>query len=122
MDTPFFTVCKADPTVQALLGGALPRIYPFGSAPQSVVKPYVVYQWIDGNPFNTLNCRPEADRAVLQVDVYGTTAVSSNTVAEAIRYAVELDCHITSYRGTDRETDTLLYRTGFDLNWLVERA
>jgi hypothetical protein len=121
MDTPFFNVCKADTTVQALLGGTLPRIYPFGSAPQSVVKPYVVYQWIDGDPFNTLNCRPKADRAVLQVDVYGTTAQSSTDVAEAIRYAVELDCHVTSYRGTDREPDTLLYRTGFDLNWLVNR-
>lgn len=121
MDTPFFQVCKADPTVQALLGGALPRIYPFGSAPQAVVKPYAVYQWIDGDPYNTLNCRPKADRAVLQVDVYATTAQSSTTVAEAIRYAVELDCNITSYRGTDREPDTLLYRTGFDLNWLVNR-
>lgn len=121
MDTPFFQVCKADPTVQALLGGALPRIYPFGEAPQSVAKPYVVYQWIDGDPYNTLNCRPKADRAVLQVDVYATTTQSSTTVAEAIRYAVELDCHITSYRGTNREPDTLLYRTGFDLNWIVNR-
>lgn len=122
MDTPFFTVCKADATVQALLGGALPRIYPFGAAPQNVAKPYVVYQWIGGDPYNTLNCRPKADRAVLQVDVYGTTADSSTTVAEAIRYAVELDCHITSYRGTSREDETLLYRTSLDLNWLVERA
>jgi hypothetical protein len=122
MDTPFFAVCKADPTVQALLGGTLPRIYPFGGAPQSVVKPYAVYQWIDGNPFNTLNDRPKADRAVLQVDVYGSTAVSSTNAAEAIRYAVELDSHITSYRGTDREPETLLYRTSFDLNWLVNRS
>lgn len=121
MDTPFFTVCKADPTVRALLGGALPRIYPFGGAPQNVAKPYAVYQWIDGNPFNTLSDRPKADRAVLQVDVYGTTAASSTAAAEAIRYAVELDCHITSYRGTIREEETQLYRSGYDLNWLVQR-
>lgn len=121
MDTPFFTVCKADSTVQALLGGTTPRIYPFSAAPQNVAKPYAVYQWIDGNPFNTLNCRPDADRAVLQVDVYGSTAKSSTDAAEAIRYAVELDCNITSYRGTDREPETQLYRTGFDLNWLVNR-
>jgi len=121
MDTPFFTVCKADPTVQALLGGTSPRIYPFGSAPQSVVKPYVVYQWIGGAPFNTLNCRPDADQASLQVDVYGLTTQSTTAVAKAIRYAIELDSYITSYRGTDREPDTLLYRTGFDLNWLVNR-
>lgn len=122
MDTPFFTVCKADATVQALLGGALPRIYPFGSSPQDGVKPYVVYQWIGGSPFNTLNCRPDADRASLQVDVYGTTAASSTAVAKAIRNAVELDSYITGYRGDMRDEETQLYRTSFDLDWLVERA
>ena len=121
MDVPFYTVCKADTTVQSVLGGTSPRIYPFGSAPQSVVKPYVVYQWIDGDPYNTLNCRPKADRAVLQVDVYGTTAASSNTVAEAIRYAIELDCYLTSYRGDMRDEETLLYRTSFDVDWIVNR-
>lgn len=121
MHTPFFDVCKADAGVQALLGGAVPRIYDFGTAPQDVVKPYAVYQWIDGDPFNMLNCRPDADRAVLQVDVYATTGASSTQAAEAIRYAVELQCNITSYRGTQREDATKLYRTGFDLDWLVLR-
>jgi len=122
MDTPFFVVCKADPTVQALLGGALPRIYPFGAAPQDVVKPYVVYQSAGGFPFNMLNCRPDADSQDLQVDVYGLTTQSTVTVAKAIRYAVETNCNITSYRGTTREEDTKLYRTGFDLTWLVDRS
>ena len=122
MDVPFYTVCKADPAVQALLGGTSPRIYPFGAAPQTVAKPYAVYQWIGGSPFNMMNCRPDADRASLQVDVYGSTAASSTAAAEAIRYAVELDSYITSHRGTDREAETLLYRTSFDLDWLVERV
>jgi len=121
MDVPFYTTCKADPTVQALLGGAEPRIYPFGNAPQDVAKPYVVYQWIGGDPFNMLNCRPDADRAELQVDVYGLTQTSSTDCAKAIRYAIELDSYIGSYRGTDREEDTKLWRTGFDVTWLVKR-
>ena len=122
MDTPFFNTCKVDPTVQALLGGAVPRIYPFGSAPQSVVKPYVVYQSAGGFPLNMLNCRPDADSQDLQIDVYGMTQQSSTAVAEAIRYAVEQACYITNYRGTIREEETLLYRTGFDLTWLVDRT
>lgn len=121
MDTPFFNTCKVDPIVQALLGGALPRIYPFGAAPQNVTKPYVVYQSAGGFPFNTLNCRPDADSQDLQIDVYALTTQSSATVAEAIRYAVETACNITTYRGTIREEETLLYRTGFDLTWLVNR-
>jgi hypothetical protein len=122
MDTPFFIVCKADPTVQALLGGALPRIYPFGAAPQNVIKPYVVYQSAGGFPFNMLNCRPDADSQDLQIDVYGMTTQSSEEVAKAIRYAVELQCNISNYRGTIREPETLLYRSGFDLTWLVNRT
>lgn len=121
MDTPFFQVCKADATVQALLGGALPRIYPFGQAPQEVAKPYVVYQWIGGAPFNMINCRPDADRASLQVDVYGLTTQSTTTVAKAIRNAIELDSYITGYRGDMRDEETKLYRTSFDVDWLVNR-
>lgn len=121
MDTPFFQVCKADPTVQALLGGALPRIYPFSSAPQNVAKPYAVYQWIGGSPYNMLNCRPDADQASLQVDVYAATAAGSVEVAKAIRYAIELDSYLTGYRGTDREEATKLYRTSFDVDWIVKR-
>lgn len=122
MDTPFYTVCKVDATVQALLGGAEPRIYPFGQAPQTIVKPYVVYQWIGGSPFNMLACRPHADRAVLQVDTYGLTAQSSTAVATAIRYAIELDSYILAYRGDMRDEETKLYRTSFDVDWIVERA
>lgn len=121
MDTPFYQVCKADPTVQALLGGTSPRIYPFGGAPQNVVQPYAVYQWIGGAPFNTLNCRPDADRAELQVDVYALKQSASTACAKAIRYAVELDSHVSSYRGTEREEETQLYRTSFDVTWLVNR-
>lgn len=122
MDVPFYIVCKADPTVQALLGGPEPRIYPFGAAPQDVAKPYAVYQWIGGDPFNTLNCRPEADRSSLQIDVYGLTTKSSTDAAKAIRYAVETDCYITGYRGNMRDEETKLYRTSFDLDWLVNRT
>lgn len=121
MDVPFFTVCKADPTVQSLLGGALPRIYPFGQAPQTVVKPYVVYQQIAGSPFNLLGNRPEADSLVFQVDVYATTSQSSTAVARAIRYAIEENCYVLSYRGDTRDETTMLYRTSFDVDWIVFR-
>jgi hypothetical protein len=121
MDVPFFEVCKADPVVQSLLGGTLPRIYAFGEAPQTVIKPYAVYQWVGGEPFNMLNCRPDADVAELQVDVYALTQASSTECAKAIRYAIELRSRVTGYRGTEREESTKLYRTGFDVTWLVDR-
>lgn len=121
MDVPFYTVCKADPVVQSLLGGAEPRIYPFGTAPQNVTKPYCVYQWVGGSPFNMLSCRPSADRAVLQVDIYATTTQSSTSVAKAIRHAIELQSFILAYRGDERDDETKLYRTSFDVDWIVPR-
>lgn len=121
MDTPFYDICKADTTVQALLGGAKPRVYDFGEAPQTVAKPYVVYQWIGGSPYNMLNCRPDADHASLQVDVYALSGSDSTKVAKAIRYAIELNSYITGYRATEREPETKLYRTSFDVDWIVKR-
>lgn len=121
MDVPFFALCKADPVVQALLGGALPRIYPFGTAPQNVVKPYVVCQEIAGSPFNMLACRPEDDRVVLQVDVYALKSGDSTKIAKAIRYAVELNSYVVAYRGEIREEETKTYRTSFDVDWIVPR-
>lgn len=121
MPLPFFTLCKADPTVRSLLGGALPRIYPFGTAPQDVAKPYAVYQEIAGNPFNMLSCRPGEDRVMLQVDVYALKQDDSTKIARAIRYAIEQDSYIVAYRGEIREPETKSYRTSFDVDWIVHR-
>lgn len=121
MAVPFFSLCKADPTVRSLLGGALPRIYPFGEAPQGVVKPYAVYQEVAGSPFNTLSCRPGEDRVVLQVDVYALKSGDSTKIAKAIRYAIEQDSYILAYRGEIREPETKAYRTSFDVDWIVPR-
>lgn len=121
MAVPFFALCKADATVRGLLGGTLPRIYPFGTAPQDVVKPYVVYQEIAGNPFNMLSCRPKDDRVVLQVDVYALKPDDSTKVARAIRYAIETESYILAYRGEIREPETKAYRTSFDVDWIVPR-
>ena len=122
MDVPFYTVCKADPAVLTLLGSPEPRIFPFGEAPQDVARPYVVYQWINGDPKNILSGRPKMDQPSLQIDVYGLSSQSSSETAKAIRYAVELDCYLTSYRGTTREEETKLYRTSFDIDWMVNRS
>lgn len=121
MNVPFYQVCKADPTVLSLLGSPEPRIYPFGTSPQEGTKPYAVYQWVGGEPFNMVNCRPDVDRVSLQIDVYAPSQAASTAIAKAIRYAVELQSYVTSYRGNMRDDETKLYRTSFDLDWLVKR-
>ena len=71
---------------------------------------------------STLACRPDVDRATIQVDVWAKTASSARSVAEALRDAIELDCYITAWRGESRDPETKNYRFSFDCDWIVERS
>ncbi|MCF5806182.1 MULTISPECIES: DUF3168 domain-containing protein [Pseudomonas syringae group] len=118
---PIFSVCAANSAVTALLGSSPTRLYPFGEAPEGVAKPYAVWQLITGSPENYLSGRPNVDGFTLQVDIYGDTASSARNVTEAIRNAIELTAYITRWGAESRDTGTKLYRSSFDVDWLVHR-
>lgn len=121
MTAPIFAVCAADDQVTALLGLSPTRLYPFGEAPEGVVKPYAVWQLITGSPENYLAGRPDLDGFTLQVDVYATTASSARAVTTAISQAIELKAYVTRWGGESKDTETKLYRSSFDIDWLVPR-
>lgn len=123
MNAPIYKVAKANATVLTLLGSPDPRLYPWGwnDGSQPVVYPYAVFQVVNGSPDNYLAGRPDIDGVTLQVDVYAKTAASARSVSVALRNALELDCHIVSWRGESRDPDTKSYRVGFDIDWLVPR-
>jgi len=118
---PIFAVCSADADVRALLGVTPHRLYPFGEAPEGVAKPYAVWQLITGSPENYLSGRPDLDGFTLQVDVYAITATSARSVTDAIVHAIELKANIVSWGGEKKDTATNLYRSSFDVDWLVPR-
>ncbi|GFZ70567.1 Uncharacterized protein ALO70_04452 [Pseudomonas amygdali pv. eriobotryae] len=118
---PIFSVCAANSAVTALLGSSPTRLYPFGEAPEGVAKPYAVWQLITGSPENYLSGRPNVDGFTLQVDIYADTASSARNVTEAIRNAIELTAYITRWGAESRDTETKLYRSSFDVDWLVHR-
>lgn len=118
---PIFIICKQDPVVTSLLGESPLRLYLFGLAPQNPVKPYAVWQVIGGQPENYIDGRPDIDGFSLQIDVYGNSVSEVREVSGAIRHAIELDCVLTSYRGESRDEETMNYRSGFDVDWLVDR-
>lgn len=118
---PIFAVCAADPGVTALLGSVPARLYPFGDAPEGVVKPYAVWQLVTGSPENYLAGRPDIDGYTLQVDVYATTATSARAVASAISRSIELVAYVTRWGGETKDPETKLYRSSFDIDWLVPR-
>lgn len=122
MTPPIFQICSQSAVVTALLGsGTNLRLYSFGEAPESVAKPYAVWQLVSGAPENCLAGRPDADGITLQVDVYGTTSTSVRQVRDAIRDAIELSAYVTRWGGEARDSVTKNYRTGFDVDWIVPR-
>lgn len=122
MTPPIELVCAADPGVTALLGSGVDlRMYPFGEAPEGVMKPYAVWQLVNGSPENYLAGRPDADGFTLQVDVYGATSKSVRQVRDAIRDAIELRAYVTRWGGESRDTATKNFRASFDVDWMVLR-
>jgi hypothetical protein len=117
MFPPIFSVVSSDANVLAVLGANPVRFFLFGLATPATPKPYAVWQTIGGSPENYLDRRPDIDSYVLQVDIYGTTAAQCREAARAVRDAIELHCHITSWRGESRDPETGLYRLGFDVDW-----
>jgi hypothetical protein len=118
---PIFRVSAADPATQALLGSSPHRLYPFGEAPEAVVKPYAVWQLVTGSPENFLAGRPDLDGYTLQVDVYAESASSARAVTEALSHAIELQAYVTRWGGETKDNATKLYRSSFDIDWLVPR-
>lgn len=122
MNPPFFSTVAGDAAVKAVLGSP-PRVYPWGeNSDKEVVYPYVTFQLVPGgSPLHLLAGRPGADEGTLQVDVWAKTAKEARAALAAVRDAIELKCHITSWRGESRDPETGSYRTGFDCRWIVLR-
>lgn len=118
---PIFAVCAADVGVKALLGAVPTRLYPFGEAPEGVLKPYAVWQIVTGSPENYLAGRPDIDGYTLQVDVYAATGTAARLVSAAVVHAIELSAYVTRWGGETRDAETNLYRSSFDIDWLVPR-
>lgn len=121
MFPPLFAIAAADPTVRALLGPTNVRLFPFGEANETSVKPYAVWQTVYGSPENAMSEAPDMDSFGTQIDVYATTAEQARDVARALRDALQNVAHISSYNGESREPVTRDFRYSFTVDWFVER-
>jgi hypothetical protein len=124
MHPPIFSICAADPAVQAILadGSGRIRLYPFGEAPQHDPHVYAVWQIVYGSPENSLSCAPELDYYGVQVDVYGATADDARAAAAALVNAIESSAYVISWNGETRDPATRAYRISFTSDWRSPRA
>lgn len=97
------------------------RIYRHGSAPQDVQKPYITWFVVSGQPEDILNAAPPHDRDVIQIDCWSETDTGVETLAYAVRAA--LDSKLISNRIVvdNRETDTKLYRMALEADFIASR-
>ncbi|EPF6070498.1 hypothetical protein J671_2262 [Acinetobacter sp. 1130196] len=122
IDVPIFKLARADPAVKALLeSDGILRVWKFGSAPDEPQAPYVTWQTISGDSNSNLDSRPVSDNVIIQIDVYATDEDVVELVAEAIRYAIELDCYVVRYGEADKDPVTGMPHYSFDVSWIVNR-
>ena len=116
---PIFTWLKVAP-VQAIIGTP-PRAYRHADASQDATKPYVTWSIVSGIPDNQLSGLPPSDRYTIQVDCWHQTDAGVESLATAVRDAIEPFGHLTSIPINNRETETRLYRIGLQFDILQAR-
>lgn len=118
-----YPILKDDSGVASLVGT---RIYRHGAAPQKVQAPYVTWYVVSGNPENELTSTPRVDRFEIQVDCWsdndGSGDTGVETLAEAVRTALEPHGHLTRYAVNERDFDTQRYRIGMEFTLYVHRS
>lgn len=112
---PIFTVLRDSPRVSGIVAG---RIYRSGAAPQRVVNPYLTWTLIAAIPQNQLSGTPGVDASTIQVDCWSIDDAQCESLAEAVRDAVEPYAHMTGIPINTREQGgTKLYRIGLQFDW-----
>jgi hypothetical protein len=121
MFAPIYNLLNASTAVQALLGNPV-RVYAFGEAPKDVIRPYLVYQTINGSPENYLGENPDFDSETFQFDVYASTGAQALQVAKAVRDQVQECAYVTGWRGDFKDPATDDSRVSFDVDWQTNRT
>lgn len=126
MFPPVFATLKASQAVKNIVGVNPPRIFRHGSAPQRpdglpLSDPYVTWFLVVGTPENNLSDLPPVDRMTVQVDCWHQTDSGIETLAEAVRDAIEPVAHMTGIVVNLRETETKLYRIGMQFDHWLDR-
>lgn len=97
------------------------RIYRHGSAPQNVQKPYITWFMVTGQPENVLGSNPCFDRDIIQIDCWSESDEGVETIAYAVRDALDSNNITNRMVINSRETDTKLYRIAIEADFIASR-
>lgn len=121
---PVFQTLKASADVRNIVGTSFPRIFRHGEADATKIKdangsvlPYITWLLVSGVPENNLSDAPPADRQSVQVDCWHTTDAGVEALGDAVRDALELVTHVTSYQNFARDPETRRFRVSIDADF-----
>ena len=97
------------------------RIYRHGSAPQNVQKPYITWSLSSGIPTDVINAAPCADKNTVQIDCWAESDSQIETLAYAVRDALDLQLISNRIMINSRESDTKLYRIAIEADIIASR-
>ncbi len=115
---PIYTTLHNNNAVSTIVSN---RIYRHGNAPQDTTKPYVTWNLINDDPENNLSDLPPVDRCTIQVDCWHQTDAGIETLAIAVRDAIEPHAHMTGIPIDNREIETKLFRISLQFDWFLDR-
>ena len=97
------------------------RIYRHGSAPQNVAKPYITWFLVSGTPENNISASPCSDRDSVQIDCWSESDEQVETLAYAVRSALDSQLIANRMVVNNRENDTKLYRIALEADFIRSR-
>lgn len=109
------------PEIQALVGNAPARIFDFGHAPDGAAAPYIVFSQVSGKPHEQIGGAPESDSDLVQIDCYAAERNQIRALAKAVQAALDDAGQSNRLVVQLYESDTKLYRIGFEVDWIVNR-
>jgi phage anti-repressor protein len=115
MLAPVYTTLRQNATVLSTVGT---RIYRHGSAPQDVTKPYITWFVVMGMPEVQLSGAPTNDFDNIQIDCWSETDSQVETLAYAVRKALDDAKIVNRIVQNNREDDTRLYRIGIEADFI----
>lgn len=114
-----FPLLSAASAVTALIGTNPVRAYRHGEAPQGVTAPYVTWSVAGGAPENTFE-GAASDAFRVQVDCWSDSDTQVETLASAVRAAIEPSAHLTDYIDDGRDPGGR-YRISFAFDFIQSR-
>lgn len=101
-----YPLLRSSATVKAIVDDRIGR---HGSMEQDAARPYITWFLVNGNPENQLSGAPCADVDTVQIDCYSMDDTQVETLAYAVRDALDGAGHLNRIVRNLRDPDTKLY-------------